>query len=118
MKSRITEEAGYLRVEVGTGGSSAVMHTYREAAITCLKKNITRVLVTSLDYQADEVHEAIGSTLRAIALAGAPPGLRIALVARAPSTAAIYQWTAASAQRLGLDARHFDTEANALKWLG
>lgn len=117
VQSRITELPSYLRVEVGTGGSSEVMATYRAAAIACVRKSIRCVLVTSLDFQADEVHEAVQSTIRMIALAGAPDAPRIALVARAPSTAAIYSSTAAMAQRLGLDCRQFDTEKEAIAWL-
>jgi hypothetical protein len=115
--SRITELPTYLRVEIGTGGPSEVMATYRATVITSLRKGLRRVLVTSLDFQPDEVHEAVRSSIRMLALAGPPPGHRIALVARAPSTAAIYGSTAAMAQGLGLDVRHFDTEKQALEWL-
>lgn len=116
-KSRIAELPGYLRVELGTEGASEVMAAYRAAAGICVTKGLSRVLLLSLDYQPSEVHEELRSTLRMIALAGAQPQLRIALVARSPSTAQIYESTAAMAQGLGLDVRVFDTEKQAIAWL-
>lgn len=107
---------GYLRVEVGPGDASSVMQTYRSAAIECLEEGVPqRVLVVATGGDAD-VHDAVRSTVRMIALAGAP-GYRFALVSGCAATADIYEQTAEAGKNLGLDIRHFLDQNEALAWL-
>jgi hypothetical protein len=56
-------------------------------------------------------------SLRAIALAGVPPGFRLAFVALSSDMIAIYDAAVVEAGRRGIQARRFRTEEEAAAWL-
>jgi hypothetical protein len=114
-QSRIIKLPNYVRVEV-RGGAADVLEDFQQAAVTCVHKR--RVLLTSLDYQGLEVHEAVRSMIRMVALAGdAAVGTRIALITRLATTAAAYASLPAFARGTPVEIRLFDTEKEALEWL-
>jgi hypothetical protein len=110
------ETPTYLRVELGGSPATETMALYREAAVRCLQKGLTRVLIVALDGDP-QIHQQLGSTIRAMAVAECPPGLRFALVARRAATAAIYSAAAELGRELGLDVQAFSSEDDALRWL-
>jgi hypothetical protein len=103
VRTSIVELPTHLRVELYRGAATEMMQTYRDAAVRCLQKGITRALVVAMNGDPD-VHESLRSTLRAMAMAGCAAGFRFALVAERADTAAVYEAA-------------FATEAEALRWL-
>jgi hypothetical protein len=114
--SSIVELPTYLRIELGGSPATETMALYREAAVRCVQKGLARVLIVALDGDP-QIHQQLRSTIRAMALAECPAGLKFALVARHPATAAIYRAASEMAQELGLDVQAFSNEDDALRWL-
>lgn len=115
-QSRVTELPNYVRIDVGDAPDAMAAH--QSAAATCLHRGVSRVLLTSLDYQAQEVQEAVRCMIRMMALADeARSGMRIALVTRLASTAESYGSTCAFARGMGIEIRTFDNEKVAVEWL-
>jgi len=63
------------------------------------------------------VHLAGRDALRSVALGGMPAGFRLALVAETPALIAIYDTAVVEAGRLGIEARRFTGEHDAVCWL-
>jgi hypothetical protein len=62
-------------------------------------------------------HLALRDALRSMAIAGVSHDFRLALVALTPGLIAIFDLVVTEAERLGLEARRFMTEADAQAWL-
>jgi hypothetical protein len=113
----ITRTDQHLRARVGFGLASEVQACYRALSSECLQRGCSRVLVLG-EARIDPVyHLAMRDALRSMALAGVPHDFRLALVALTPGLIPIYDAVIAEAQRLGIEARRFMTEADAEGWL-
>lgn len=113
----IVRKAGWLRVSVGLALADEVQACYRNAAMECLRGHCDRVLVVG-DAKFDPMaHLAGRDALRSLALAGVPASFRLALVALSANLVRIYEDAVVEAARLGLEARRFDSEADAESWL-
>ena len=106
---------GYLLVEPRPGGPDPAA-VYRDLAVYCIEKQIRRVLVKPPD--DDLVGErGLRNAMNMMVLAGLPPEFRIALVAQTERVAARYRITERELRDAGLDARLFDAEESAVRWL-
>jgi hypothetical protein len=113
----IVRKPGWLRVSVGLALADKVQECYRAAAMECLRGQCERVLVLGEAKFDPMAHLAGRDALRSVALAGVPPSFRLALVALTPNLVRIYDDAVVEASRLGLEARRFDSEAEAERWL-
>lgn len=84
----------------------------------CLRGSCQRVLILGTAKFDAQVHLAGRDALRSLALAGMPPGFRMAFVALTPNLIEIYDDAVLEADRLGIDARRFGAEEEAARWLG
>jgi hypothetical protein len=113
----LERRAGQLRVRVGPALSDEVQQCYRAFANECVTRDCSRVLIVG-NAQLDAFsHLALRDALRAMALAGVPAGLRVALVAETANLIAVYDAAVVEAGRLGLDAQRFMSEKDAEGWL-
>jgi len=83
----------------------------------CLRSGCERVLVLGKATFDPAAHLAGRDALRSLALAGMPAGFRLALVAMSPDLVRIFDDAVREAERLGLEARRFDSVAEAERWL-
>lgn len=107
----------YIRGAVGPGLAVEVQQCYRAFVNECLQRKCTRALIIGRSTADAFYHLALRDALRSMALAGLPPGFRLALVAETPDLIAVYDAALVEARRHGIDARRFLTEADALAWL-
>ena len=117
MICEIAQQDGWLRVRVGQGLADEIQACYRQAATECLRGTCRRILVVGAATFDPQAHLAGRDALRSLALAGVPPDFRLALVASTSNLVAIYDAAVVEADRLGLEARRFGTEAGAEQWL-
>ena len=117
MTCEIVRNPGWLRVSVGLALADEVQQCYRAAAMECLRGHCERVLVVGEAKFDPMAHLAGRDALRSLALAGMPPGFRLALVALSPNLVRVYDDAVREAARLGLEARRFDSEGDAELWL-
>ncbi len=113
----IGQADGYLRAQVGPGLADEVQECYRAFANECLVRQCNRVLVIGVATIDPFYHLACRDALRSLALAGVPADFRLALVAKSPTLIAVYDAAVIEAGRLGLDARRFQSEEEAERWL-
>lgn len=113
----IGEAQRYLRCQVGPGQAHEVQDCYRTLAAECLVRKGKSLLVVGAGGGDSFVHLAGRDSLRAIALAGVPPGFRLALVAASADMIAVYDAAVVEAARCGIQARRFRTEEEACDWL-
>ena len=109
---------GHIRVDVGPGLAVEVQECYRNFVTECVKRQCARALIVGIADLDPFYHLAARDALRAMALAGVPADFRLALVAKTPSLIAVYDTAVIEASRLGINARRFMTEDDALRWLG
>lgn len=117
MVCEIVRESGWLRVSVGPGLADEIQECYRAAAMECLRGHCSRVLVVGHSTFDPMTHLAGRDALRSLALAGAPQDFRLALVALSENLVSIYDDAVLEADRLGLQARRFGSQAEAERWL-
>lgn len=115
--SRVSVTPTYVRAVIERGDKAAqVFELFAEIRNACLAKGPRLALVVSEEGElASEraIHDAIG-------MLGAPtvrPVARLAFVAGAFAKHELYQYAARSAQEIGIEARVFWGEAEALAWL-
>lgn len=108
---------GWLRVTVGPALADEVQECYRAAAMECLRGHCERVLVLGSAKFDPMAHVAGRDALRSLALAGMPARFRLGLVALSANLVSVYDDAVLEAKRLGLEARRFETEAEAEAWL-
>ena len=113
----IGEEAHYLRCRVIPGQTHEVQDCYRTLAAECLVRKGKSLLIVGVGGSDSLVHLAGRDALRALALAGLPPGFRLALVAVSEDMASVYDTCVREAAQYGIQARRFHTEAQAAAWL-
>lgn len=113
----IEEGEHYLRCAVGPGQPHEIQECYRTLATECLLRKGKSVLVAAGGCSDSFVHLAGRDSMRAIALAGVPPGFRLAFVALTPDMIAVYDAAVVEAGRCGIRARRFRTEDEAIAWL-
>lgn len=113
----IEEAEHYLHCAVGPGQPHDIQECYRTLATECLLRKGKSVLVAGGGGGDSFVHLAGRDSLRAIALAGVPPGFRLAFVALTPDMIAVYDAAVIEAGRCGIQARRFRTEPEAVAWL-
>lgn len=113
----ILQSPGYLRGSVGPGLADEVQECYRAFVNECLQRGCTRALVLGRAQLDAFNHLALRDALRAMSMAGLPDGFRIALIAETPDLIAIYDAAVVEAGRCGIDARRFQTLAEAEGWL-
>jgi hypothetical protein len=107
----------YLRCVIGPGLPHEIQDCYRTLAAECLLRKSKRLLIVGACGGDSFVHLAGRDSLRAIALAGVPPGFRLALVAATADMIAIYDAAVVEAARRGIEARRLQTEEQAAAWL-
>jgi len=107
---------GYLVVEPGRGTATELAAIYRDLADFCIERQIRRVLVKPSDGNAAEEH-ALRRALTTMVLAGLPAEFKLALVAEGGRIAARYRDTERDLCIAGVDARMFETEDSATRWL-
>jgi hypothetical protein len=108
---------GYLLVEVGRGTMTEVAGIYRSLAYLCVKKQLTRVLVKVADDDEADGEHALRDALTTMLLAGLAPGFRIALLAATQRVGARYRTIQSDLVRADVDARIFESEEAAARWL-
>src|SRR3989442_1541992 len=86
----IAERPDYLRAVVGPGLAPQVQECYRTLVNECLQRRSARVLLVGRSQFDAFYHLALRDALRSMALAGLPPGFRLALVAETPDLIAVY----------------------------
>jgi hypothetical protein len=113
----IDDSPQYLRCVVGPGLPSLIQECYRNLAAESLHRQGKRILVIGTGGGDTAVHLAGRDSMRAIALAGVPPGFRLAVVAATPDMVDVYDTAILEASSCGMQARRFDTEDEAAAWL-
>jgi hypothetical protein len=108
---------GYLIVEPGRGGVTELGAIYRDLAVFCIEKQVRRVLVNPADDDVAADH-ALRVAMTTMVLAGLPAEFRIALVAGSERLMARYRKTERDLSAAGVDAKVFDSEDGARRWLG
>ncbi|TMH63912.1 MAG: hypothetical protein E6H57_16485 [Betaproteobacteria bacterium] len=112
----LSETPGYLVVEAGVINGVEVADIFRSFAARCLQKQINRVMLKTGD--GDPAGErALRDAFTTILLAGIPSGFKIALVAGTPLIQARYRNAQRDLVMAGVDAKLFDSEAEAVWWL-
>ena len=106
-----------LRAIVSARRADEVQNCYHAIAAECIRHQCRRVLVIGRSVSDAFVHLAGRDALRAVALAGVPAGFRLALVAATADLIAIYDTAVLEAGRLGITARRFTSEEDAVCWL-
>lgn len=113
----IDQSPFYIRASVGPGLADEVQGCYRAFASECLQRHCLRALVLGRAHIDAFHHLALRDALRAMGVAGVPPGFRIALVAETPDLIAVYDAAVMEAGRCGIEARRFPGLAEAERWL-
>lgn len=113
----IAHAAAYLRASVGPGLADEVQECYRAFVNECLQRHCARALILGRAQHDAFYHLALRDALRSMSVAGLPEGFRIALVAETPDLIAVYDAAVVEAGRCRIDARRFQTEAEAERWL-
>ena len=112
----LRDTSGLLRIEFGYVTVTEIGELYRALAVTCVERQITRVLVIAGDDEpAGE--RALRNALTMMILAGIPEGLRLALVAALPRVAQTYRHAERDFSAAGIATRLFENEADAAQWL-
>jgi hypothetical protein len=106
-----------LRAIVSSRRAQDVQRCYQAVAEECIRHQYSRVLVIGRSGDDAFVHLAGRDALRSVALAGVPPGFRLALVAETADLIAVYDAAVIEAGRCGLQARRFTSEEDAVCWL-
>jgi hypothetical protein len=110
------ETRGHLRVEFGYITVTDIAALYRNVAVICVQRQLTRVLIVAGDDEpAGE--RLLRGALTTMTLAGIPDGFRLALVAALPRAAQTYRNTQRDYNTAGITARLFENEENAVRWL-
>jgi hypothetical protein len=112
----LTETSSYLVVETGVINGAETADIFRSFAARCLERQINRVLVKTAD--SDPAGErALRDAFTTILLGGIPSDFKIALVAGTPLIQARYRNAQRDLVLAGVNAKLFDSEAEAVWWL-
>jgi hypothetical protein len=113
----IRQVDGHLIVEPGRVTATEIGAIYRDLAVFCIEKQIRRVLVKPCDDDDPAGERCLRNALTTMLLAGLPAEFRIALVAGTRRIAARYRDTERDLCTAGVDAKIFDSEDAAARWL-
>lgn len=113
----IDQGPSYIRGAIGPGLADEVQECYRAFVNECLQRHCARALIVGRARVDAFNHLALRDALRAMSVAGLPPGFRIALVAETPDLIAVYDAAVVEAGRCGIEARRFPAAADAERWL-
>lgn len=113
---QLMETPGYVRAEFGFGTTTEIAELFRALAVTCVHKQITRVLIIAGDHDpAGE--KALRDALTVMVLAGIPPDFKLALVAGSDRVEMTYRNAQRDLCAAGVTARLFSSEDDATRWL-
>jgi hypothetical protein len=113
---RVEAKVGYVRLEFGYSTVTEIAGLYRELAVACVQRDITRALIVAGDDEpAGE--RALRDAATMMVLAGVTEGLRLALVATSPRVAHTYSNAERDLNAAGIKTRLFEAEEDALHWL-
>ena len=107
---------GCLIVEPRYAAATEVSAIYRDLAVLCIEKQIRRVVVRPGDDDMAGEH-ALRVAMTIMLLAGLPPEFKMAVVADAAPIEARYRSVERDLCSAGVDAKLFETEDGALRWL-
>src|SRR5687767_5746684 len=107
---------GHLLVEPPTGSATDVAAIYRDLAVYCIEKQVRRVLLKPADDDVAGEH-AFRVAMTTLVLAGLPSEFRVALVAANERIVVRYRNTERDLCAAGVDAKMFDSDAGAQRWL-
>jgi hypothetical protein len=113
----IGEAPLFLHCAIGPGQPHEIQECYRTLVNECLRRKGKSLLIVGAGGSDSFVHLAGRDSLRALALAGVPPGFRLALVAASADMIAIYDAAVIEATRRGIEARRLRNEEQAAAWL-
>lgn len=115
--SRISECAGYVRVDFGSCCSAELSDLYRAFAVLCVDTHASRALLKAGD-DDPRGHHALRDALETMALrAPIPFDFKLALVPSTRPIEAIYREAQQQLRAVGLNAWVFGSEDEALEWL-
>ncbi len=107
----------YVRASVGPGSAGEIQQCYQDWACACLLGEYRRALLVGASLGDEFAHLAARDAVASMVLAGIPPQFRLAVVARNAHLIAVYDAVIVAALRQGIDARRFQDEADAVRWL-
>jgi hypothetical protein len=107
---------GHLVVDSASGSAADVAAIYRDLAVYCIEKQVRRVLLKPADDDVAGEH-AFRVAMTTMVLAGLPAQFRIALVAANERIVSRYRNTERDLCAAGVDAKIFDSEDGAQRWL-
>lgn len=114
---RITECAGYIRVDFGSCNVAELSAVYRAFAAFCLDNKVTRALLKAGDNDP-RGHYRLRDALTLMAqLAPIPADFKLALIPGKPAIEAIYSEAQRHLRAAGFNAWVFATEIEAVDWL-
>ena len=113
---RITVTADCLRAEFGYITVSELDELFRELAVTCVKKQYSRVLIVARD-EDPAGESALRDALTVMVLAGIPSDFRLALVTPSDRVEFTYRNAQRDLCAAGITTRVFEREDEARGWL-
>lgn len=113
---QLNETSGYLRAEFGYSTATEIAELYRALAVTCVQRQIARVLIVAGDDEP-AAETSLRDALTTMILAGIPEDFRLALVIALPRVAWAYGKTRRDLEAAGITTRLFENEEDAARWL-
>ena len=113
----VHHEGSYVRAQVGGGTATEVQDCYRTVASLALEHKFNRVLIIGLGTDDAHSHLTARDVIVALDVIGVPAGFRLAFVPKSDVTLNGYRHAELEADRRGLRAKVFMTEADAIHWL-
>ena len=107
----------YVRADLGPGSAGEIQQCYQDWACACLDGQYRRALLVGLSRGDEFAHLAARDAIASMAVAGIPAGFRLAVVARNVLLITVYDAVVVAARRHGIDARRFQEEEEAARWL-
>jgi len=106
-----------VRADVAPGHAGEIQKCYEDWACACLDGGHRRALLVGMSQGDEFAHLAARDAIASMAVAGIPSGFRLAVVARNVLLITIYDAVVVAARRHGIEARRFQDEEEAVRWL-
>ena len=116
-EGRITECAGYLRVDFGSCNTAELSALYRAFTSFCLDNNVTRALLKAGDNDPNGHYRLRDALIAMAQLAQIPPEFKLALIPSTRAIETVYREAQRHLRAAGLNAWVFATEHEAVDWL-
>jgi hypothetical protein len=116
-EGRITECAGYVRVDFGSSNSAELSALYRAFATFCLDNKVTRALLKAGDNDPNGHYRLRDALIAMAQLAQIPPEFKLALIPSTRAIETVYREAQRHLRAAGLNAWVFATEHEAVDWL-